>query len=193
MKTLTTLVALLLIGASVYATDGDKKNAKKKVAVVQNEQAKFKLVYLEDAPGEVTIKLRNKRGDIIHQQTVTNEGGFSQPYDFNSLPKGEYKFEVIKADGSIVSHEIVYKAWEIQPDFQANILNVNDKKTFRLAVTNSGRVNVKIYNEDHKLIHEENTNQKDGFRRNYDLSKINGENFTFVVSNETGSISMDAN
>ena len=191
---LTTLGVILFIGTSVFATDGNEKtNAKTKLAVVQNEQAKFKLVYLESASGEVTIKLRNNLGVVIHKQTVNSEGGFSQPYDFNSLPAGEYKFELIKSDGTVLSQKIEHKAWEKQTDFKADVLNINDDKRFRLAVTQSEEVKVKIYNDKFKLVHQETLNGSKGIRRNYDLSQLNGNSFTFEVSNESGTISMDAN
>ncbi|MBL6447388.1 hypothetical protein JMN32_13800 [Fulvivirga sp. 29W222] len=89
MKILTILVALLLAGTA-YANVNDDKDlaAKKKIAIVNNEEAKYKLVYLNESQGTVLINIFNKEGAKVHIQKEMNEEVFAQQFDF--APLGTY-------------------------------------------------------------------------------------------------------
>lgn len=189
MKTLTTLAALLIAGASVYANVGEKNsvNPKKTVAIAQNVEAKYKLVYLKQTKGTVKINIFNENGDRVHNQEVVNDNGFAQQFDFSSLPFGTYTFEVIHPDGSRVIETVDHA--KVAPvinrhSLKANIININDGKRFRLAVLAPGNkpVNIKIYDDKNRLIYQESVKEDDGFRKIYDLEKMDSSSFKFEVS-----------
>jgi len=200
MKKTTLAVALMLVVATAFATEKDKtnpKSSKKKVAVINNSPQKFKLIYLDkETQGDVKVALRDENGKLVHSTTVKNKEGFAQPYDFNNLPAGEYTFSVTDPDGSELTEKVTLEKPSNEPNFAADILNVNDGKKFRLAVVNKNKLalpmQIKLYDNDNNLIHEEKIENLYGFRKTYDLSDVNGDYFRFTVSNSTGTKSIIA-
>ncbi|MEP2773694.1 MAG: hypothetical protein ABJH05_16190 [Fulvivirga sp.] len=198
MKRTTLMVAMLLVVATAFATEKDKPNpkkvAKKTVAVMNNSPQKFKLVYLEQAKGLVKVSLKNAQGQIVHAKAIKNKEGFAQPYDLSELPNGEYTFKVINPDGSEVEETVTLEKPSNEPNFAANVLNVNDAKKFRLAVVNKDETalptSIKLYDAKGNLIHEDKVQNLYGFRKIYDLSEVEGDSFRFSITNASGTKSM---
>lgn len=202
MKTSTLAVALLLVAATAFATEKDKRvepsseAAAKTVAIINNNPQEFKLIYLLKEQGKVKINLKNADGFTLHQTTVKNDGGFAQPYDLKDLPEGQYTFEINTPDGSVVDQQISIEKPDAEPAFAADILNVNDGKKFRLAVVNKNDwalpTSIKVYDEKENLIHSEQIENLYGFRKIYDLSEVASNSFRFAISNATGTRSITA-
>ncbi|ELR73661.1 hypothetical protein C900_02065 [Fulvivirga imtechensis AK7] len=196
MKTLTTMAALLIAGASVYANVNGitTVDPKKSVAIIQNVQAKYKLVYLKESKGTVRIDILNEAGKQVHSQSVSNDGGFAQQFDFSSLPYGMYTFEVTHPDGTkiaeVVNHLKPEKA--VSTGLRAGVLDINDNNKFRLAVlkSNSDPINVKIYDEQNRLLHEDVIAGDEGFRKTYDLKNVKASSFRFEVSDNNSTVTM---
>ncbi|MEM9856125.1 MAG: hypothetical protein AAF843_02140 [Bacteroidota bacterium] len=196
MKSLTALAVLLIVGSVAYATNSNKEKETKssKVAVVQNSSQKFKLVYLEETSGKVKVNIKNSKGLTVHSQSVANEDGFAQQYDFEKLPLGEYTFEIIRPDGSKILQKVEHKKAIAQAEIKADILNVNDHKKYRLAVVkyNQKPVDVSIYNEKDELIHKETISSETSFRKTFDLTDTEGKSFRFDVKNKNSTLSLSA-
>jgi hypothetical protein len=197
MKTLTTLVALTLIGASSFAFAGDNDKDKKekpaptaetKMAVMKISPENYKLFYVSEQEGKVKVRLYNEEGIRIYSKKVNSEDGFALPYNFKNLEAGEYTFEVINSDGSVlrqvVDHSQIVETIELQ-SLEANVQRIEGSKKFELLVMkpNQQEVKIKIRNENGLILHEERVNFERGFKRVYDLSSLDGENFTFEVIN----------
>ena len=113
MKQFATLVALLLVTLSGYtSTAPAKRRSNLKVAIVQNANQTFKVVYLEKTAGKVNIDILNKQTDKVYSQEVINVDGFSKTYDFSQLPSGEYTFEVTSQGGNMSSHTLMFNTDE---------------------------------------------------------------------------------
>ncbi|MEM6523177.1 MAG: hypothetical protein AAGF85_03705 [Bacteroidota bacterium] len=196
MKSLTAAALLLIVGSVAFANNSkkDKKSTSSKVAVVQNTDQKFKLVYLEEEAGQVKVNIKNSRGSIVHSQSVSNQSGFAQQYDFENLPMGQYTFEIIQPDGSKIIQKVEHKEAIAELEIKADLLNINDDKKYRLAVIkyNENPVDVNIYNEKDELIHSETVKSKEGFRKIFDLSEADGENFRFDLKNKKNTLSVSA-
>lgn len=193
MKTLTTLAALLIAGASVYANVGNNNplEPKKKVAIVQNVQAKYKLVYLNENKGNVKIDIVNEEGKVVHHQTVANENGFAQQFDFSPLPEGKYTFEITHPDGTKMSKEVEYKKHIASSDMRAGVLDINGNKKFRLAVIkNDAPVEVKIFDDKNNLLYEDVVHSTEGFRKVYDMKDIEATSFKFEVSSNNNTVTL---
>lgn len=197
MKRTTLAVAMMLVVATAFATGEEKdKNTTKKVAIMNNDPEHIKLVYLDEEQGQVKVSLKNESGQIIHKSTINNKEGFAQPYDMEQLPAGDYTFDVTIPNGSMVSETVTIVKPSKEPNFVANILNVDDKKKFRLAVMNKDEsalpTSVKIYNEKGEVIHEEQVSNLYGFRKIFDLNSVAASQFTFEIKNITGTRYLDA-
>ena len=190
MKTLTTLVALLLAGSLYANTNGNMAfSPKKKVAISNNVESKYKLVYMDQSPGTVLINISNEKGEKVYNQSVTNTEGFAQQFDFTSLPEGKYSFEIIHPDGSS-EIEVVNYVKKIATSLKANLLNVDNGNKYRLAVlNNNGPVDVKIFDANDRLVHSTTVRGEEGFRRIYDLKGLNST-YKFEVSDNSGSLSL---
>lgn len=195
MKTLTTLAALLIAGASAYANVGENNekkptSSKKTVAVVQNVQDKYKLVYLLENKGAVKINIFNEAGERVYAQTVSNQKGFAQQFDFSTLPYGTYTFEVTNPDDSKVSEVVEHR--KPAASVKANILDVNDGSKFRLAVLQNSLepVKVQIFDSNGKVVYQEIIDAGKGFRKVYDLKNVNSSSYRFEVSNNEGTVTM---
>ena len=197
MKTLTTLVALTLIGASSFAFAGDNDKEKKekpaptaetKMAVMKISPANYKMFYVSEQEGKVKVRLYNEEGTRIYSKKVNSDDGFALPYNFKNLEAGKYTFEVINSDGSVlrqvVDHTQIVETIELQ-SLEANVQRIEGSKKFQLLVMkpNQQEVEIKIRNEKGLVLHEERVNFERGFKRIYDLSSLQGENFTFEVIN----------
>ncbi|MEM7106584.1 MAG: hypothetical protein AAF519_00065 [Bacteroidota bacterium] len=196
MKSLTAVAVLLIVSGAAFAnkSEKEKKSTSSKVAVVQNTDQKFKLVYLDESAGQIKVNIKNSRGSIVHSQLVKNETGFAQQYNFQNLPFGQYTFEIIKEDGSKLVQKVDHKETIMQSEIKANVLNINDNKKFRLAVVkyNEKPVDVSIYNENNELIHAETISSEKGFRKTFDLSEADGERFRFDLKNKKRTLSVSA-
>ncbi len=188
---------MLIVSSAAFSNVNDKEkkeNASKTVTVVQNTNQKFKLVYLEQNQGMVRVNIKNGKGTTVYTQSVENQSGFAQQYNFENLPYGEYTFEVTGPDGSKLVKKVRHKADIVKPEIKADLLNVNDDKKFRLAVLkyNENPVNVKIYNDQNELIHSETIKSKESFRKTFDLTEVDGESFRFDLKNKNSTISVSA-
>ncbi|MEQ8475098.1 hypothetical protein [Fulvivirga sp.] len=197
MKKTTLAVAMMLVVATAFATGEEKdKNATKKVAIMSNEPEHLKLVYLDEEQGQVKVSLKNASGEIIHKTTINNKAGFSQPYDMELLPAGDYTFDVTIPDGTTLSETVTIVKPSNEPNFAANVLNVNDGKKFRLAVVNRDEralpTSIKVYDQNGNTIHEEKVNDLYGFRKIYDLSSVEANQFTFEIKNASGTRYLNA-
>lgn len=197
MKRTTIAVAMMLVVATAFATGEEKdKDTSKKVAIMSNEPEHLKLVYLDEEQGQVKVSLKNASGEVIHKTTINNKEGFAQPYDMEQLPGGDYTFDVTNPDGTTVSETVTIVKPSNEPNFAANILNVNDGKKFRLAVVNRDEralpTTIKVYDQNGNTIHEEKVNDLYGFRKIYDLSSVAANQFTFEIKNASGTRYLNA-
>ena len=203
MKITTALAALLIVSTAAFATGGDsnddKKAKKSKVAVINNSQSKYKVVYMDEAKGKVTLKLKNERGETVDTRVVRNDGGFAQPYDLESLPAGKYTFEVTTSKGTetqTVEHTkaIAEKAKKTKSSLKANILDISGNQKYRLVALSeeANPISVKIYGDDDKLLHSEMIRNTDAFRKVFDLESIEDDNIRFEISNGSDSVYMTA-
>lgn len=190
MKRTTIIAAMLLIGVSAFAT-GTNKSSDNSFAIANNSLNQFKLVYLQKEEGMVKIYLKNEKGQILHRSNVKNAEGFAQNFDLSQMPAGEYTFSITEPDGTTLKDKVKVKSVIQESNFNANILNVNDDKKFRLAVLNKDDnafpTSVNIYDKTGNIIHTETITNLVGFRKIYDLSEVEDDSFVFEVKNISGS------
>jgi hypothetical protein len=198
MKTLTTLLALTITMSSfAFTGPGDKKDSKpapakeSKMAIMKLSNQNYKLYYVPvEAAGEqrVRVNVYNEDGLRIYSKRHVTSEGFAIPYNFAELTPGTYTFEVINADGSAIREVIKHNALVEEVSLvrmEAMVQRVSpETNKFQLLVVkpDQNMVTVRIKNENDIIVHEERVNFEKGFKRVYDLGKVNSEYYTFEVT-----------
>lgn len=147
----------------------------------QNDPDEFKLVYVSETDSPITIKILDEEGELVSVDKIKNRSAFSKTYDFEKLSPGVYTFQVENEEGT-GKQNVVYN-----PNKQNLNLLVFDGKDSKFDVIVAGfdprkEVTIRIYGEDGKLVKEDEIKAHRNFTRTYDLSSIDGEQFTFTAS-----------
>jgi hypothetical protein len=146
------------------------------------------MFYVSEQEGKVKVRLYNEEGARIFAKKINSEDGFALPYDFRNLEPGNYTFEVINADGSVlrqvVKHDDIVEKIELE-SLEANVQRIENSNRFELLVMkpNQQEVEIKIKNDKGLVLHTERVNFERGFKRTYDLSGVDCDNFTFIIEN----------
>ncbi|MDF2159272.1 hypothetical protein [Algoriphagus sp. CAU 1675] len=188
MKTLFTFaLAGLLASSSFAANDNDDLMALSDVGT------KFKKVnvLLKDGVGKAKVAIMDQDGKMLHQRKVKVEDqDLVIPYDLNELPCGEYKVKITTEE-----EEVLYtvETFERAPAKEEMPLVAYGKKlddeTVHLAVVGlmEPGVEVKIrYEANGNLIHSEEIDQPEGFKKDYKLKGVSPEDVYFELKDSLG-------
>ncbi|HMG92220.1 MAG TPA: hypothetical protein VK589_19320 [Chryseolinea sp.] len=187
-KTLSVLVVLMVVSSVVFARRMENPGASPSAAVVKSGST-FKLYYKGSEQADVKVSIRNGSDQLIFSETIKNVEGFVRPYNFSSLPEGEYTIQISDKSGRQIE-KITYK--QEKDEALAHLLKVagTDAK-YLLTVSNRGEsdVTVKIYDSSNNVIYNKTEIASKDFARIYNLEKIDGD-FTFEVSDAKGTTSL---
>ena len=184
-QVITSILALLIFSAVSFAGGNPSTNASPTgIAVVQ--QGDFiKLYYRGETSGKVEVTIVNKHGVKVFSETLKNTDNFLRPYNFEKMEDGEYTV-ILEDEKGKHKEKVVFQQKKIQPVI--NLIQVSRKdQKFLLAVGNQGgnQIKVKIFNQDHVLLHEENNTIIGDFAKVYNLSHVPGQ-YIFMISDENG-------
>lgn len=183
MKTKSVVFALIMAFVSVAAVAADPVGPKV-VIINQKESGIFKVIYEGGQTGRVTIKIYDQTGRAVFTESINGADGFIRPVNFTGMEPGEYTIEVANASGKQVQ-KISYRM-----DSKVNTIHVaklGDESKYLLAVGNEGaeEINVRIFDGDNNLVHNENLTINGNFGLVYNLKNVTGEP-TFEVTNKLG-------
>ena len=177
---------LIVLNASVFANDDEKKVGESTVKVEVQGDDTFKLTY-DGANGEkVLVKILAESGEVIFSETIRKHESFTRPYNFKELPKGIYTLQVVDRNG-IVSKEINYgvlKPREINSDLNfvkvTGVNGQNDK--YVLSIVNSGfaEAQINIFDNENHMVYSETAYLEDSFAQVYDVSLV-GDGVRFEI------------
>lgn len=198
MKTLTTLLALIITMSSfAISGPGDKEKNKpapakeSQMAIMKLSHQNYKLYYVPvESEGEqkVRVNVYDEEGSRIYSKKHVTKDGFAIPYNFGELTPGTYTFEVINADGSSISDVIKHNGSVEEvtlTSMEAMVQRVSPElNKFQLLVVkpNENMVTVRIKNESDIIVHEERVNFEKGFKRVYDLGNLDSSFYTFEIT-----------
>ncbi len=189
MKTLFTLAlagALSFSSLAVSAADDD-------LMALSDVRAKFKKVnvLLKEGVGEAKIALFDKSGRKLHQRKVkVGDSDLIVPYNLSDLPVGEYKVRI-----STENEEVAYTVATFDkpiPKDQLPLMaygKIIDGQTVNLTVIGLEEPGVGVeirYAETNKLIHQDQIEQPEGFRKNYKLNGVSPEDVYFNITDAKG-------
>jgi len=180
------LVAFLLMSAVATFGNDEPKNAGVAVIAVKGADV-FKVVYKTEAANDVKIKLYNANSEVILSQVISNTDGFILPLNFTNLAAGEYKVELIDANG-VRAEKIAYlQAKPVDNIRVARIANEQAKFLVSVMSAKNETVTVRIFDNYNNLLHTEVKNVSGDFAQVYTVKNLNGA-CTFEISDDAGRV-----
>lgn len=183
MKKLTALAVLLtVIGTASFASSGplgENSNFK----LINKADSKYELIYVSTEQSDVRITIYDNRGKNIETNTVKDVTKFRRTFDFSKLEPGKYSIVVKNEDGT-AKEEIAYNVEQEQ--LKTFVSAIPDSKSLKLHVGDFNAekpVNVKIYNEDNRVIYRDNITNAEAFSKVYNLKNKKAGFYTVQVEN----------
>lgn len=185
-KFLSILVVLAAVSGAVNANVIDNPKSNTGLALMKSESG-FKVFYKGSKAGTVRVTITNDKGESIFRETLKNVESFMRPYNLSSITEGDYKIEISSPDGKQIE-KFSYTKNKIEK--LMNLLHVKDsdgKVVLTVANKNGNdRLRVNIFDQNYNLVYTASENISGDFAKVYDLKSL-GENFTFEVSDRSGS------
>ena len=186
MKKILSLI-LVLIAIGQINAKGIEPNSPVGTSVIK-KGALVKLFYRGEQSGKVKVTIYNSNGSVVFKEVMQNREHFMRPYNFSSLPSGEYTIEISDEQGTRT--EKVEHAGRSQQKRAAHLSRLNhSSEKYMLAVPNKGKdeLVVKIYNERNAVIYQERARVAGDFAKVYDLSRVKGAH-TFEITDKDGRV-----
>ncbi len=183
MKTklmVSALLVALIAGAAVAADPVGPKV----VIINQKEAGIFKVIYEGAQVGKVNLRIADESGVVLFRETISNVDGFIRPVNLKSLEAGEYTIEVSDAFGKF--SQKVNNAVE-KPESVFHLAKIAGDNRYLLSVTKGDEINVKIFDGQNNLVHDESRAVNGNLGLVYNLKDVSGVP-TFEVRDNTGNI-----
>ena len=178
------LVVLIAISGVVKANEIDNPKSSTGMSVMK-QGSTFKVFYKGERPGTVKLKIYNAAHKAVFTETLKNVENFVRPYNFSSLPEGDYTIELINEDIQKIER-INYSKGRVEK--LANLVRLagtDGKYMLRVANKSTDEIKVDIYNDSNQLIYSQKESITGDFARIYDLHKVQGHVF-FVITDKNG-------
>ena len=185
MKKILSLV-LVVIAIGHMNAKGIEPNSPLGTSIIK-KGALVKLFYRGEHSGKVKVTIYDENGTVVFKEVVENHEHFMRPYNFSSLPSGEYTIHIADENGTRiekVEHGVSKKKrpanlWRLNPDSNKYMLSVPRNGSDELVV--------KIYDERNTVIYQETARMSGDFAKVYDLSQVKGAH-TFEITDNNGGV-----
>jgi hypothetical protein len=187
-KTLSVLAVLMVVSSVVFARRLETPGAAPSAAIVKSGST-FKVYYKGSEQADVKVSIWDATDHLVFSETLRKVDGFVRPYNFSSLPEGEYTIKISDKFGRQIE-KITYKKEKSEP--LAHLLKVGGSEAkYLLTVSNKEEngVTVRIYDSANNVIYNKKETVTSDFAKIYNLEGIGGE-FTFVVSDGKATTSL---
>lgn len=184
MKKILTLLILLIVISGVNANSMVEPVSPVGMAVVKTGNI-FKVYYKGEKAGTVKVFIYNAKGNVVFVETLRKTGSFMRPYNFTSLPEGDYRIVLTDKQGKR-TEKVTHTLFSL--DEVAFLRQVNKiENRYLLTVLNQGKhpLTVKIYNKDYNLVYQYREMMDDNFVKIYNLNDVPGA-CTFEITHPTG-------
>jgi hypothetical protein len=188
-KTLSILVALLVITSVTYARRADKPVRESGVAVM-NSGSIIKLFYKGYQVTDVKVSIFDSHNNVVFSETLRKVDAFVRPYIFTGLKNGEYTIEVIDGN-SLQVRKINYSKGKVTVERPFGLVRIaGDEHKFLLTIPNKGEetITIKIRNNAGELLYTGSEHLQGDFARIYNL-QAGSDKVSFEVIDEKGNSS----
>ena len=176
MKRIILTAALMVAMGTASFASGNESNGSRVVLVKSQTKGVYSLIYADDTPGKVLVKVYDAKGHLLRTDKILNRAGFKQPYDMKNLAAGNYKIVVSDSKGETSLQAALHSSEEM-------IVNKVGQNKYQLIYRDdtSGAASVGIYSKTGELVFSEDVQFKNGFSKVYDLTAVTSAGFTFEV------------
>jgi len=182
MKTKSVLmIALVAMSVSVFAAN---EPVSSRIAVLSQESGIFKVIYESAKAGKVTLTITDKDGNVVYKEGIRTVNGFIRPVNFKGMDLGVYTITIADELGEQIQTVNYQSESGVK---HAHVARIAEEGKYLLAVASegAGQVNVKIFDGENNLVHNENLTVKGNFGLVYNLKQVVGTP-TFEVTDKTG-------
>ena len=170
-KVVLTMAAMVLASAFTFAATPAPTS---KVAVVNQSNSVYKLIYEGATAGKVTLKIYDKSSNVIFAETKKGLSKFILPLNFGGLEQGEYSIEITDETGTQIQ-KVNHATENINVAAKAvHISKMKDGK-YLISATTSGNINVQIFDGNDNLVHSKNFDVNGKLAVVYNLKNVEGQ------------------
>lgn len=183
MKKILSLVLVLFAVAQVNANEVEPKSPVG-MSVIKSGTI-VKLYYRGEQSGKVKVTIYNHRGAVVFKEILKDTEHFMRPYNFASLPDGEYTIELNDESGKRYQ-KLTYSSPRHEIVAHLTRLSKNANR-YMLAVPGVGKqtLTVRVYDHFNRVIFHETQKVDGNFARMYNLNAVSGS-ITFEVVDNKG-------
>jgi len=182
MKTKSVLlIALVAMSVSVLAANGPVNS---RIAVLSQESGIFKVIYESTKAGKVTLTITDKDGNVVYKEGIRTVNGFIRPVNFNGMDLGVYTIAIADEHGEQIQTVNYQTNGGVK---HAHVARIAEEGKYLLAVASegAGQINVKIFDGENNLVHNQNLTVKGDFGLVYNLKQVEGTP-SFEVTDNVG-------
>lgn len=157
------------LSVTVNASSGNQKKAFIKVDNLVEGKKSF-------------LKIKDKKGRLLHAETIHKSSFFARAYDFSQVASGEYTVEVKTKEG-ITSQKFTIQEEKKSVYFkpvirtEPGMIRVVFKNPMESALT------LKLYNRYGHVIYQTDVSSQEVFARGLDVSRINNTKYKLSIRN----------
>lgn len=185
MKKILT-VASVLFSTVVFAggTDENPSSSASGVAVLKNSNSTFTVLYKSARTSDVKVAIHNTAGELVYSEKVKNASGFARPYNFASLPDGDYTISVSDSEGKKVER-VALQSGTVTKLVNVKKIGVEGKYLLTAAGKGSESIRVSIFDGQQNLLYTESRVISGDFAQVYNVAKVKGS-LSFEIVHENG-------
>ncbi len=182
-KSVLVLLLVLVAHSFVFASDDlDGTKGAAKAVITSTSTNTYNLLYTSTKAGWVKVIIKNEDGDVVMVDEIMNRKGFVRPYNFDGMPAGAYKVEVLDAAGK-TELAVSYSTTTTHSIRKAELKATEDNKyELRLIGSTADAVQITIYDSSNQVVYSETLTQKGSLSRVYNLEKASIQGGTFEIS-----------
>lgn len=183
MKTRTLFFAVVLAVTTTALAYGNEGPGMTVVSVKGSEV--FKVIYKGSVEGKIRLNILDEQGNKIYSESFSGVGGFILPVNFKGLRAGNYTIEIVHNAG-IYQEEVSYKPVADSKNIHvSNLRRENGKYLLTITGANNEAINVKIYDEEQRVVYNETKTLSGDFAQVYRIENPRGR-YSFQVSDADG-------
>jgi hypothetical protein len=110
MKKMIMVMAGVLVSAFAWAGGLKSESG---MAVVKSNASSYKLIYKAELASNVKVEIINADNKVVFSEIIKNSDGFARPYNFGSLPEGDYTIRLDNGSNWL-SEKVSYRQGEVQ-------------------------------------------------------------------------------
>jgi len=188
MKKILSLVVVALVAVGYAHANGTSPKSPVGMSVVKSGDL-VKLFYRGEKTGKVKVSIYNDKGQKVFVETMRKTEHFMRPYNFSSLPEGDYTIEIADEQG-VRSGKVSHSFSSVPGRRFAHLTRLSAPESkYLLAVPNatSDELTVRIFDEQNNLLYQETEIVDGNFAKLYNLDKATA-NPTFEIRDDNGNI-----